>query len=78
MIIIYLKKVASKRIEKWEKLIFKCSMYKLIFDNENILHLMVTTDDRYFSNDKEKCPDSVRFKGKDEFPNKNYCVNSDF
>ena len=27
-------------------------------------------NDNYYSNDKSKCPDSVRFAGKEKYPNK--------
>ena len=27
-------------------------------------------NDNYYTNDKPKCPDSVRFAGKDKYPNK--------
>ena len=27
-------------------------------------------NDNYFTNDKSKCPDSVRFAGKEKYPNK--------
>ena len=47
---------------------------------KNILHLMTNYPgiNRYYSNDNEKCPDSVRSTLKDKFPYTNYGVDNDF
>ena len=39
--------------------------YFTYYDGSNI-----QGNDNYYSNDKSKCPDSVRFAGKEKYPNK--------
>ena len=71
----YTEKQAEKAKELCAKLsnLFYQSSFFVISDDEKYFTFdgsNMPGNDRYYSNDREKCPDDVRFKGKDKYPKK--------